>query len=93
MFEKPIVGSLLGQSLISLYQRMNEFRPDEEENQDDILEYLDVQGYTDFRECPDHALAILQFSEKFQYRDLWTDAFVHCTGMNGSLLSSAEFNV
>ena len=93
MFEKPAVGPLLGEALISLHERMTEFRPDEEENQDDMLEYLDHQGYTDFRECPDHALAVLQYSEIFHYRDLWIDAFVHCTGMNDTLLSSSEFNV
>ena len=93
MFEKPVVSARLGESLILLQERMNEYRPDEEENQDDMLAYLDSQGYTDFRECPDHALAILQFAEKFQYRELWTDAFVHCAGMNGQLAASVEFEV
>ena len=72
---------------------MSEFRPDAEENEDDILAYLDGQEYTDFRECPDHALAVLQFAERFEYRELWTDAFVHCAGMNDKLVLSAEFEV
>ena len=93
MFEKPMVGDRLGDALVALLTRMNEFRPDEEENQDDILAYLDSQDYTDFRNCPDHALAILQFAEKFEYRELWTDAFVHCAGMNDDLAKSAEFEV
>lgn len=87
------MGSRLGEALISLQERMDVFRPDKEENQDDILAYLDIQGYTDFRECVDHALAVLQFSEKFEYRDLWTDAFVHCAGMNDRLIDSSEFEV
>ncbi|MCJ1350382.1 MAG: hypothetical protein MMC33_000363 [Icmadophila ericetorum] len=91
MFEKPVVGPTLGDALISLQERMDDFRPDKEENEDDMLAYLDSQGYTDFRECPDHALAVLRFAEKFQYKDLWTDAFVHCVGMNDRLISSAEF--
>ncbi|KAA6415334.1 MAG: hypothetical protein FRX48_00049 [Lasallia pustulata] len=90
-FEKPLVGSQLGEALITLLDRMNEFRPDEEENQDDLLAYIDGQGYADFRECPDHSLAVLRFAEKCEFRELWIDAFVHCAGMNDRLVSSAEF--
>ena len=93
MFQKPLVGDRLGCALISLLGRMNEYRPNPDNNQDDILEYMDNQGYTDFRDCPDHALAVLQFAEAFQYRELWTDAFVHCTGMNDQLDMSADFEV
>ena len=93
MFEKPVVGPRLGEALISLQERMDAFRPDKEENQDDMLAYLDIQGYTDFRECPDYALAVLQFSEKFECRALWMDAFVHCAGMNNRLIDSFEFEV
>lgn len=92
-FEKPLVGSQLGEALITLLDRMNEFRPDEEENQDDLLAYIDGQGYADFRECPDHSLAVLRFAEKCEFRELWIDAFVHCAGMNDRLVSSAEFEV
>lgn len=93
MFEKPLVGARLGETLIDLLERMNEWRPDQEENEDDFLAYIDSQGYTDFRDCPDHALAVLHFAEKYQYADLWTDAFVHSVGMNESLFSSSEFCV
>ena len=93
MFEKPMVGARLGESLISLLERMHEYRQGEEQNQDDILAYIDAQEYSDFRDCPDHALAVLQFAEKFELRELWTDAFVHCAGMNNELAASAEFEV
>ena len=93
MFEKPLVGTHLGSTLIALMDRMNTFRPDSSENEDDMLAYVDSQGYTDFRECPDHALAVLQFAEKFEYSELWTDAFVHCVGMNDILTKSDEFMV
>lgn len=93
MFEKPLVGHNLGESLVTLLERMNEFRPDMEENQDDLLAYIDAMGYTDFRDCPDHALAVLHFAETFEYGDLWTDAFVHCAGMNDQLVTSTEFMV
>ena len=93
MFEKPLVGPRLGGALTALHERMNEYRPDSEENEDDFLAYIDGQDYADFRECPDHALAVLQVAETFEYRDLWTDAFVHCVGMNNRLVLSAEFSV
>ena len=93
VYEKPMVGDRLGQALVALLERMNHYRSNQDENQDDLLAYIDDQGYTDFRDCPDHALAVLQFAEKFEYRELWTDAFVHCTGMNDRLDSSAEFEV
>lgn len=93
MFDKPLVGDRLGRALISLLERMNEYRPSPDDNLDEILAYMDDQGYTDFRDCPDFALAVLQFSETFQHRELWIDAFVHCTGMNDQLDDSAEFEV
>ena len=93
MFEKPLVGERLGEALISLLERMNKFRSNGVMNQDDLLAFIDEQEYSDFRECPDHALALLQFAENFELRELWTDAFVHCAGMNNDLTSSAEFNV
>lgn len=93
MFEKPLVGHRLGDSLIALYERMNDFRPSGEQNEDDILAYIDGQGYTDFRDCCDHALAVLRFAEKLQLRQIWIDAFVHCAGMWEQLDMSAEFEV
>lgn len=93
MFEKPLVGDYLGEALIALHERMNDFRPSEYQNGDDILAYIDDQGYTDFRDCCDHALAILQFAEKLEITELWTDAFVHCAGMWEQLDMSAESGV
>ena len=72
---------------------MDEFRPDLEQNEDDVLAYVDDQGYTDFRDCCDHALAVLRFAEKLQLRELWIDSFVHCAGMWEQLDMSPEFEV
>lgn len=80
--------------MLALFGRMQEFRSsNEDDNRYDILEYIDSQGYTDFRDCPDHALATLQLAERLQDRDLWTDAFVHCAGMWEHLDESVEFEV
>ncbi|KAL8949209.1 MAG: hypothetical protein Q9222_004659 [Ikaeria aurantiellina] len=93
MFEKPLVGGRLGDALLSLLERMNEFRADEDENLEDMLNYLDSQEYTDFRSCPDHALAVLQFAEKHELLELWRDSFCHCAGMSADLPASAEFEL
>ncbi|KAI4206613.1 MAG: hypothetical protein LQ346_001003 [Caloplaca aetnensis] len=91
MFEKPLVGHRLGDSLLSLLDRMNEFREDEDQNLEDMLAYLDSQDYTDFRSCPDHALAVLQFAEKHELLELWRDSFCHCAGMSQDLPFSSEY--
>ena len=93
LYDRPLVGDRLGEALIALLERMEDFRPETKGNQDELISYIDGQEYSDFRECPDHALAVLQFAEKFEIRDLWIDAFVHCAGMNNDLGSSAEFDV
>ncbi|KAL8705339.1 MAG: hypothetical protein Q9201_001538 [Fulgogasparrea decipioides] len=93
MFEKPLVGDRLGDSLLALLERMNKFRGDEDQNLEDMLAYIDSQEYTDFRSCPDHALAILRFAEKNELLELWRDSFCHCAGMSEELPSSAEFEL
>ncbi|KAI4098943.1 MAG: hypothetical protein L6R37_006217 [Teloschistes peruensis] len=93
MFQKPLVGDRLGDSLLSLLDRMNEFRSNKDENLDDMLAYLDAQQYTDFRSCPDHALAVLRFAEKNELLELWRDSFCHCAGMADQLTSSGEFEL
>lgn len=90
---KPLVGDSLGSSLIDLLERINKYRSDQKENLEDVVSYIDSQEYSDFRECPDHALAVLQFAERFELQDLWTDAFVHCVGMYNELASSGEYEV
>ena len=93
MFGKPLVGSHLGGALVGLLNCMNEFRHEEEDNLRAIMEFMDEVGYADVRNSPDHALGMLFFAEHFHFRDLWIDAFVHCTGMHEKLPSSPGFEV
>ena len=93
MYNRPLVGDRLGKAMIRLQERMEQYRPDQQENRDNVFAYLEDQGYLDFRHCPDHALALLQYAEHYQSRDLWIDAFAHCTGMNDELDASCEFEV
>ena len=93
IFGKPLVGSNLGPALVGLLKSMNEFRYAGEDNIQEIMDYMDEEGYADMRNQPDHALAILYFAEHFQFRDLWIDAFAHCTGMNEKLYASPGFEM
>lgn len=93
MLGKPIVGVQLNQALMDLLERMNELNPSVNDNLRLVLAYMDHVGYLGFRECPDHALAALNFAERFELEGLWIDAFVHCAGMNDRLTETAEFEV
>lgn len=93
IFGKPLVGTHLGQAFIDLHERMHLFRSGRVDNQQNLLDYADHQGYRDFVDCPDYALAMLYYAEHYRNRDLWIDAFAHCVGMNESLALSQEFAV
>lgn len=70
------------------------YRPNHAElNNRDMLAYLDRRGYMDFRECVDHALAVLQLAESCRMESLWVNAFSHCVGMHHGLRASIEYNV
>jgi hypothetical protein len=90
---KALVGARLSTALIGLLNSMNEFRSEGAENEADILDYMDEAGYSDMRNSPDHALAILQFAENFHFRTVWIDAFAHCVGMSDKLQCSSELEV
>ena len=93
IFGRPLVGNHLGGALVGLLNSMHEFRSQGEDNVQALLDYMDEEGYADMRNVPDHALAVLFFAEHFQFKDLWIDAFAHCTGMNDILITSAGFEV
>lgn len=91
VFGKSLVGSHLGGALVGLLNSMNEFRSPGEDNVQAIMDYMDEEGYADLRNSPDHALGVLFFAEHFQFKDMWIDAFAHCTGMHDRLASSPGF--
>lgn len=60
----------------------------------EVIVYAESQKYLDFRECVDHALAILHFAEHLQLDSLWIDAFAHCVGLSHrGLRESIEYEV
>jgi hypothetical protein len=94
VYNIPLTGKALGQSLVGLLQRINILLPREETaNQVSVMSYMEHQYYLDFRECADHALAALHFAEVFEIEHLWIDAFAHCVGMYHKLRDSLEFEV
>ena len=93
MYEKPVVGDHLGDTLALLHDRLDEWRHTAEQNSEDIWDYFEAQGYLDFRDCPDHAMAIMHYAGKYRDTELWTDAFAHCVGMYDTLNTSLEFSV
>ncbi len=86
-----MVGSHLGGALVDLLNSMHEFRSEDADNVQDVLDYMDAAGYSDMRSQPDYALAILYFAEYFQFQEIWLDAYAHCAGMEDKLPDSSEF--
>ncbi|KAF2709531.1 hypothetical protein K504DRAFT_378820 [Pleomassaria siparia CBS 279.74] len=91
LFDKSLVGKQMGQSLVELQERMHLFRSGRINNHQDFLDYAEGQGYRDFVDCPDYALAMLYYAEHYKLREIWIDAFSHCVGMNEILALSPEF--
>ena len=93
LLRKPLVGRDLGWAMITLLNTMTAFRFHTENNVADLLFYLDEMGYCDMRNQPHFALASLHLAEFFHIRDLYIDAFAHCTGMCDRLFLSPEYLV
>ncbi len=93
VFRRSMVGEHLGNALAALMNSMHEFRSPDVDNIEELVSYLDEEGYLDMRGQPNHSLGILQLAEVFQLRDLYIDAFAHCTGMSDRLYVSSEYQV
>ena len=93
LFQKPLIGTHLGQAIIDLRERLRTFRSEDVDNEQDLHLYLEELGYLEFAHNPDNALAVLSYAEHYQLRDMWIDAFAHCVGMNDVLSMSSEFEV
>ena len=89
---RPVVGTILGQALIDLRERLDVFRPNDTRNHDEFMAYLEKAGYLEVAHAPDYALALLNVAEHFKLQELWVDAFAHCVGMESVLRSHPEFH-
>ena len=93
VYRRSMVGEYLGSALIGLMDSMTEFRGRDVDVVQDILSYIDEEGYLNMTNQPVHALAILRLAEHFRLRDLYVDAFAHCTGMGERLYPHPEYQV
>ncbi|KAI1343693.1 hypothetical protein F5Y15DRAFT_367603 [Xylariaceae sp. FL0016] len=93
VFRRSMVGENLGNALITLMHSMHEFRVDTADNVQDMMSYLDEEGYLNLKCQPSHALAMLHMAEVFQLRDLYIDAFSHCCGMSDQLFLGPEYQL
>jgi hypothetical protein len=93
VFQKSMVGEHLGTALVGLLHSMHEFRTEGSSNIDELISYLDEEGYLGFTNQTNHALAILHLAETFEITDLYLKAFAHCTGMSDRLYTSEEYEV
>ncbi|KAK3940213.1 hypothetical protein QBC46DRAFT_128842 [Diplogelasinospora grovesii] len=93
VFRKSMVGEHLGVALIGLMNSMEELRCPGGSNMDDMLSYLDEEGYLDMRNQPTHALSMLHFAEYFQFKEMYIDSFTHCVGMCDRLFAIPEYQM
>ncbi|ERS96693.1 hypothetical protein HMPREF1624_06902 [Sporothrix schenckii ATCC 58251] len=91
VFRRPVVGEHLGSALAGLYSAMREFRYEQADNVQDLLCYLEDEGYAAMAGQPVYALALLHLAETMQFRALYIDAFSHCVGMYNDLHLGTEY--
>lgn len=89
LLSKPIVGESLGRALAQLAHRVEEWQP-EAVKSTALLDYCQEQGYLDFSENVDYALASLYLAEQARISSIWVDAFAHCCGMQDRLDGSLD---
>ena len=90
---RSVVGETLGAALVGLMTSMDEFRTPEVDNEHELEDYMDEEGYLDMRNQPVQALAIMHLAEAFRLRELYIDAFAHCVGMSDRLFSIPDYQV
>ncbi|KAI1742287.1 hypothetical protein F4680DRAFT_446353 [Xylaria scruposa] len=91
IFRRSMVGECLGSTLITLMHSLQQFRTPDANNIQDLIHYMDGEGYLDLNGQPTYALAMLLLGEAFQLRHLYIDAFAHCCGMGDQLYLASEY--
>ncbi|KAI0013872.1 hypothetical protein F4779DRAFT_613150 [Xylariaceae sp. FL0662B] len=91
VLRRSVVGENLGTALITLLHSMHEFRNAGVDNVQDLMSYMDEEGYLNLNNQPSHAVAMLHLAEAFQLRDLYINALAHCCGMSDQLFLGPEY--
>ncbi|KAF3128757.1 hypothetical protein TWF569_004725 [Orbilia oligospora] len=85
LFNRSLVGTSFGQTLLDLAERMELYMPPGHDNIGDLVRYLTRKEFDDVRNMPDLAAGTLMFAEKYRLADLYRESFVHCVGMTNRL--------
>ena len=93
VLKRDLVGDTLGVAMAELLCCLDGYRSSGVDNLADLVYFLEKQGYWDFYNRPDNALAALYLSEMFRLRGIYVDAFSHCVGMAERLHRSPEYRV
>lgn len=93
VYRRPMVGEHLGSALITLVHSMREFRSPGVDKVEDVMGYLQQEGYLDMANQPIHALAVVHLAEYCQLNDLYINSFAHCAGMSDYLYGQPEYQV
>ena len=93
IFRRPVVGEHLGSALAGLFSAMREFRQASADNAQDLMCYLEDEGYLAVSGQPEYALALLHLAETMHMRDLYITSFAHCVGMYNELFIGTEHQV
>ncbi|KAF3922610.1 hypothetical protein AA313_de0206971 [Arthrobotrys entomopaga] len=91
LFNRSLVGTTFGQTLLDLAERMELYMPPGHDNVGDLLKYLTRREFDDIRNMPDLAAGMLNFAEKYRLVDLYKESFVHCVGMMNKLELSVDY--
>ncbi|KAF3938828.1 hypothetical protein ABW19_dt0205683 [Dactylella cylindrospora] len=91
LFNRSLVGTSFGQTLLDLAERMELYMPPGHDNIGDLMRYLTRKEFDDVRNMPDLAAGMLIFAEKYQMSDLYKECFVHCVGMMNRLELSIDY--
>ncbi|KAH8909426.1 hypothetical protein BR93DRAFT_391973 [Coniochaeta sp. PMI_546] len=91
IYRRSMVGEHLGSALITLVDSMREFRSPGVNNVEDVVSYIEGEGYLDMANQPIHALALVHLAEYYKLRDLYINAFAHCAGMGDCLYALPEY--
>ncbi|KAI0476871.1 hypothetical protein F4859DRAFT_65726 [Xylaria cf. heliscus] len=91
IFRRSMVGESLGSTLITLMHSLQQFRTSDADNIQDLMSYMDEEGYLELNGQPTYASAMVLLGEEFQLRDLYIDAFAHCCGMGDQLHLASEY--
>lgn len=93
VYRRPLVGQYLGEALVQLLDCMHQFRLPGIDNEMDLIDYIEDEGYLALKNNPCAAVAILYLAETSEFWEMYIDAFAHCVGMYSHLDSTPGYHL